>query len=160
MKIKVLFVCLGNICRSPSAEGLMRHFVRDAGLENSIFCDSAGMAAYHVGERADRRMRNHATDRGYSLTSISRKVCSPDDFYEFDYIIGMDDENITNLESACPNAECLKKIHRMVDFCQVGQYKEVPDPYYGGAEGFEFVLDILEDACEGLLEYIKEKYSL
>ncbi|MFV0346370.1 MAG: low molecular weight protein-tyrosine-phosphatase [Bacteroidales bacterium] len=160
MKIKVLFVCLGNICRSPSAEGVMRDFVKEAGLDKSIFCDSAGTAAYHVGEKADARMRKHAFNRGYNLTSISRKVKSPDDFYNFDYIIGMDDENISDLENICPDAQCLKKIHRMVDFCEEDKYTKVPDPYYGGAEGFEFVIDILEDACKGLLNSIREKYNL
>lgn len=160
MKIRVLFVCLGNICRSPAAEGLMRHFVKGANLEDIIFCDSAGTAAYHSGERADIRMRRQASDRGYNLNSISRKIKSPDDFYKFDYIIGMDNENISDIENVCPDINSMSKIYKMVDFCEEGNYTKVPDPYYGGVEGFEFVIDVLEDACKGLLKYLREKYKL
>ncbi|MDH6358437.1 low molecular weight protein-tyrosine-phosphatase [Parabacteroides sp. PF5-9] len=154
-KIKLLFVCLGNICRSPSAEAVMKKVVKEAGLEDRFEIDSAGTAAYHEGEMADQRMRTHASRRGYQLESISRPV-RMDDFDHFDLIIGMDDQNITNLKRLAPDLESQQKIHQMTEFSKVKTIDHVPDPYYGGASGFENVLDILEDACDGLLEQIKE----
>lgn len=152
-KIKVLFVCLGNICRSPSAEGIMKKLVANAGLEKEIEIDSAGMVDFHEGELPDSRMRAHAAKRGYSLTSLSRPVKSAD-FFEFDYIIGMDDRNIEYLRRMAPDQESVEKIHRMTDFSRKLSYDHIPDPYYSGASGFELVLDLLEDACAGLLEEI------
>lgn len=150
-KYKVLFVCLGNICRSPSAEAVMKKLVKDAGMEKSIFIDSAGIMGYHEGEQADARMRSHAARRGYVLDSISRPVHTQD-FYDFDLIIGMDDRNIDDLKSKAPDLESVAKIHQMTDYSRNKLYDHVPDPYYGGATGFELVLDLLEDACGGLLE--------
>ncbi len=150
-KIRILFVCLGNICRSPSAEGIMRKIVKDRGLENQIHIDSAGILNYHEGELPDNRMRAHAIRRGYDLNSRSRPV-KYDDFFNFDLIIGMDDRNIADLKCLAPDSESLEKIHRMTEYCSKFDYDHVPDPYYGGAEGFELVLDLLEDACEGLLK--------
>ncbi|MFO7446637.1 MAG: low molecular weight protein-tyrosine-phosphatase [Ignavibacteriaceae bacterium] len=152
---KVIFVCLGNICRSPSAEGVMQHLVKENGLDTLIFVDSAGTAAYHTGERADSRMRKHASQRGYDLTSIARKFNPKKDFNEYDYIIAMDNDNYNNLLSFDVDKKYRDKIFRMVEFCRNVQADEVPDPYYGGGEGFELVIDILEDACAGLLERIK-----
>ena len=150
---KILFVCLGNICRSPSAEAVMKKLVKDAGLENYIEIDSAGIMGYHEGERADQRMRAHASRRGYVLDSISRPVRTTD-FYDFDLIIGMDDRNIDDLKRKAPDLESVAKIHQMTEYSRNKLYDHVPDPYYGGASGFELVLDLLEDACGGLLETI------
>ncbi|RHJ91137.1 low molecular weight protein-tyrosine-phosphatase [Parabacteroides bouchesdurhonensis] len=147
---KILFVCLGNICRSPSAEAVMKKLVRDAGLQDRFEIDSAGLIGYHEGEPADSRMRAHASRRGYSLDSISRPV-RMSDFYHFDLIIGMDDSNIDKLKQMAPDLESEAKVRRMTDFCCNKLYDYVPDPYYSGAEGFELVLDLLEDACAGLL---------
>ena len=153
--IKILFVCLGNICRSSSAEEIMRTFVAREGLDKEIEVDSAGILSYHQGELPDERMRAHAIRRGYNLTHHSRPVRT-DDFFDFDLIIGMDDRNIQDLKDRAPSIEAEKKICRMTDFCMKKVIDYVPDPYYGGAQGFENVLDILEDACEGLLSKIKE----
>jgi protein-tyrosine phosphatase len=147
---RILFVCLGNICRSSSAEEIMRTLVKKAGLEHEIEVDSAGILSYHEGELPDSRMRMHASRRGYDLTHRSRPVKTLD-FFEFDMLIGMDDRNIQDLTDRSPDLDSLKKIHRMTDFCRTKVVDHVPDPYYGGAQGFENVLDILEDACEGLL---------
>lgn len=152
-KYRVLFVCLGNICRSPSAEAIMKKMVHDAGLSDRILIDSAGIHGYHEGELADSRMRMHGSRRGYKFESRSRPVKTAD-FYDFDMIIGMDDSNISDLKRKAPDVESLGKIHRMMDFSRDKLYDHVPDPYYGGASGFELVLDLLEDACQGLLETI------
>lgn len=148
---KILFVCLGNICRSPSAHEVMRTLVEKRGLSHCIEIDSAGTAAYHAGELPDKRMRMHAARRGYNLTHRSRPVCM-DDFFYFDRIIGMDDRNMQHLKEQAPDLESLQKLSRMTDYCRNHTIDHVPDPYYGGESGFEQVLDILEDGCEGLLE--------
>lgn len=151
-KIKILFVCLGNICRSPSAEGVFTDVVKNAGVSNNFEIDSAGTSGWHVGGPADRRMQAHAIKRGINLTSLSRKFNPDTDFDYFDYIIGMDNENMINLKNMARNAADLNKLHKMTDFRQEWKYEEVPDPYYGGDAGFELVLDLLEDSCEGLLD--------
>jgi protein-tyrosine phosphatase len=155
MKKQVLFVCLGNICRSPSAEAVFTALVEKAGLTDKIECDSAGTAGYHAGEPADARMQRHAIRRGYHLTSRSRKFMASRDFDRFDYIIGMDDQNVWDLKCQARHEHDLKKIYKMTDFATEGDYDSVPDPYYGGEAGFEMVLDILEDACAGLLEQMR-----
>ncbi|WP_455628861.1 low molecular weight protein-tyrosine-phosphatase [Parabacteroides chinchillae] len=152
-KIKLLFVCLGNICRSPSAEAVMKKMVKDAGMANRFEIDSAGLIGYHQGEKADPRMRAHAARRGYVLESISRPVCTSD-FFDFDLIIGMDDQNIDRLKQKAPDLESVQKIHQMTEYSRNKLYDYIPDPYYSGEEGFELVLDLLEDACAGLLEHI------
>ena len=159
MKKRVLFVCLGNICRSPSAEAVFRSLVQRSGWENEILCDSAGIIGAHSGEPADSRMRVHASKRGYKLDSISRKFDPETDFDQFDYIIGMDEENIWDLERMARGNNDLGKIYRMTDFSKKHAGQPVPDPYYGGARGFELVLDLLEDACNGLLQHIKNEIS-
>lgn len=155
-KYRILFVCLGNICRSPSAEAVMKQLVSDAGLNERIEVDSAGIIGYHEGEMADPRMRAHAARRGYALESISRPVRSLD-FYDFDLIIGMDNRNIDDLKRMAPDLESVAKIHQMTEYSRNRLYDYVPDPYYSGAEGFELVLDLLEDACQGLLDTINLK---
>ncbi len=154
MKKNILFVCLGNICRSPSAEAVFKHLVEKKGEEGNFFIDSAGTSAWHAGEKADARMRRHAKKRGIELTSISRKFVA-EDFDRFDYIIAMDRENMDEMKRMARNKNDLDKLHMMTDFSQKFNYHEIPDPYYGGDEGFELVLDLLEDANKGLLEHIK-----
>ena len=153
--IRILFVCLGNICRSPAADGIMQKLVEDAGLNNLITIDSAGTYGGHAGDLPDARMRHHARRRGYVLHHRSRKVRS-DDFEDFDLILAMDDANYDNLFRIAPSPEARQKIRRMTDFSQRLLVDHVPDPYYEGANGFERVLDILEDACSGLLSAIKD----
>ncbi len=149
---KLLFVCLGNICRSPSAEAVFTGLIKKRGLSDQFYIDSAGTSAWHAGEPADQRMQKHARKRNYNLTSISRQFDPDTDFDAFDMIIGMDEENFRTLRGFARNREDLEKIHKMTDFSQEWNYTEVPDPYYGGDEGFELVLDLLEDACDGLLK--------
>ena len=148
---RILFVCLGNICRSPAAEEVMRRLVNDAGLEHEFFLDSAGLIDYHEGEPADARMRAHAARRGYHITHISRPV-RYDDFFDFDWIVGMDDRNISKLKSL---ASGIAIFPNEIWNDPGGMDLYVPDPYYGGDSGFENVLDILEDACAGLLDTLR-----
>jgi len=152
---QILFVCLGNICRSPSAEAVFNSMIEKNGLEIELSCDSAGTAAYHTGEPADYRMRQIGLKHGYRLTSIARSVDPDSDFDRFDYIIGMDKQNVRDLRSIARNENDRKKIFLMTDFCTDRKYDSVPDPYYGGSAGFELVLDILEDACDGLLQKLQ-----
>ena len=156
-KIKILFVCLGNICRSPSAEAVMKGLVKKVGKDKMFEIDSAGTAAWHAGEPADARMQAHAQKRGYNLTSISRKVDVGFDFNHFDYIIAMDDQNMTDLKGMVENEEQQSKLHMMTDFSNRYSYNHIPDPYYGGDSGFELVLDLLEDACSGLLTRLTDE---
>ncbi len=156
-KKKILFVCLGNICRSPSAEAVMKAKIEQYGLQERYFIDSAGITGYHEGETADSRMKQHAARRNYKLQSISRPVNAVKDFAQFDYIIGMDDQNISDLKRMAKTEQHLAKISRMTDYCSQFVHDSVPDPYYGGATGFELVLDLLEDACEGLIKKIENE---
>ena len=156
-KIRILFVCLGNICRSPSAEAVLNAMVKKRGLNDYFEIDSAGILNAHEGEPANARMQKHATIRGYNLTSISRQINPKYDFSHFDMIIGMDDQNIRDLKHLSPDDVSKQKLFKMTDFSQLGNYNIVPDPYYGGNLGFEIVLDILEEACEGLLQHLQKK---
>ena len=155
MKKKVLFVCLGNICRSPSAEAVFRGFVENNEIENEFEIDSAGTSAWHAGEKADARMRRHASRRGYKLTSLSRKFNPDIDFEYFDIIVAMDNDNLRDLKSIVRSKEDEKKLFLMTDFSKEFDYDYVPDPYYGGDQGFELVIDLLEDASSGLLKHLK-----
>ena len=151
-RTKILFVCLGNICRSPAAQGIMQALVDERGLADRYFLDSAGTYAGHCGELPDKRMRIHAARRGYTLTHRSRPV-REGDFDDFDIIVAMDDSNYHNLRRLAPTVEAEAKVVRMTDYCRMHPYYDaVPDPYYEGASGFELVLDLLEDACRGLLD--------
>ncbi|HJN07042.1 MAG TPA: low molecular weight protein-tyrosine-phosphatase [Bacteroidales bacterium] len=159
MKTKILFVCLGNICRSPSAEAVFKGLVRKKGVQDKFEIDSSGTYAYHEGECADMRMQSHAVKRGYNLTSISRPFDSNRDWDRFDYIIAMDDSNLRNLRAMGRNKDDLKKLFKMTDFANNFSYNEIPDPYYGGEQGFELVLDLLEDAGEGFYEFLENSRS-
>jgi Protein-tyrosine-phosphatase len=146
---------MGNICRSPAAEGILKAKLKENGLEDLFYIDSAGIHGYHEGELPDHRMRMHASRRGYNLTSRSRPV-KYDDFFDFDLIVGMDDSNLCDLNRRAPDEVSLQKISRMTDYCQKYSDDYIPDPYYGGASGFEKVLDLLEDACEGLIRKLQK----
>ena len=153
---KILFICLGNICRSAAANGVMESFVAREGLQDKILVDSAGTDGGHAGELPDSRMRSAAAARGYSLTHRSRKV-REDDFYDFDMLIVMDDNNYENVSRLAPERKYLDKVYRFVEFSRNHpQWSYVPDPYYEGREGFELVLDLLEDGCQTLLEEIRK----
>ena len=152
-KPSVLFVCMGNICRSPTAEGVFRHIVQQAGLGDRIEIDSAGTHAYHVNEPADRRARAAAERRGYSLDGIRARRVEEADFTRFDYIIAMDRDNLAMLQEQV-NDDHRASLHLFLEFCDAVE-EEVPDPYYGGAAGFERVLDLVEDASRGLLEKLR-----
>ena len=144
---------MGNICRSPCAEGIMQFLIKQQGLENEFECDSAGTIDYHHGDSADLRMQEHASLRGYELKSIARSF-EEEDFENFDLIITMDEDNFQQIQWRDQKRNYTAKIRRMTDFCSSKTFSEVPDPYYGGNQGFENVLDILEDACNGLLDFI------
>lgn len=160
MAVKVLFVCMGNICRSPAGEAIFLKLVAEAHLSASIQVDSAGTSAYHVGEKADPRMRAHALRRGVDIQCVSRAFDPGRDFREFDYILAADQRNLADLLKHPASEEERKKVRRMTDFCRHHDVDHVPDPYYGGDQGFEHVLDILEDACEGLLAHVRERHGL
>ncbi|MBE9051680.1 low molecular weight phosphotyrosine protein phosphatase [Nostocales cyanobacterium LEGE 11386] len=154
MPYKLLFVCLGNICRSPSAENIMNHLIDRAGLSDCILCDSAGTSSYHIGSPPDRRMSTAATAKlGIKLRGQARQFQKLD-FQDFDMILAMDQENYQNILALDPTGQYHDKVYLMCKFCSQHTLKEVPDPYYGGVEGFNQVIDLLVDACEGLLEYI------
>jgi protein-tyrosine phosphatase len=156
-KTRILFVCLGNICRSPAAQGVMQQIVDNRGVSNKFYLDSAGLYGGHAGELPDKRMRIHASRRGYELTHHSRPVKSTD-FEDFDLIIAMDDSNYHRLRSLAPTPDDERKVVRIIDFTRFHPYNDcVPDPYYDGAEGFELVLDLLEDACQGIADKYIDK---
>lgn len=155
-KYKVLFVCLGNVCRSPAAEGILKKMANERGLDGQIMIDSAGTSGYHNGDLPDYRMRKHGAKRGYNFDSLSRKFIA-NDLDLFDIIIAMDDSNYDNILALAPDLESEKKVYRMVDFFQKHMHDHIPDPYYSGADGFELVLDLLEDACEGLINKIEKE---
>jgi len=144
----ILFVCMGNICRSPTAEGVFRKLVADAGRDSDFEIDSAGTTGYHAGGKADSRMRSTAKGRGYRLESIARRI-ELDDFDRFDLIVTMDDDNFQDVSAMHPGSGA--ELVRMCDYCEAFDEAEVPDPYYGGEAGFQRVIDILEDACANLL---------
>ena len=153
---RVLFVCLGNICRSPAAEELFRQVVARRGNPDEWTIDSAGTGGWHVGQLPDNRMRVHARRRGYELTHHCRQI-KPYDFDRFDLIVGMDSGNLSDLHEIAPTTEAEGKIVPMADFITMAtRYDHIPDPYYEGADGFELVLDLLEDACENLYTRLTE----
>ena len=154
-KTAVLFVCLGNICRSPMAETVFNKILKDNNLTQYFEVDSAGLIDFHEGEKADARMRNHARKRGYNITHISRPLTDTD-FDRFDYIVGMDDQNINALNKRARTEQQRRKICKISDYCSLHTVEAVPDPYYGDDAGFIHVIDLLEDACEGLLMTVRK----
>jgi len=156
-KVSVLFVCLGNICRSPTAEGVFRHLLRQEGLDDQIITDSAGTHAYHVGAPPDPRAQETARGRGIDLSDLRGRKAQADDFDKFDYILAMDSENYDNLSRICP-PEHREKLHMFLDFAPHLNESEVPDPYYGGARGFDRVFDMVEHASRGLLDDIRKRH--
>lgn len=158
-KKNILFVCLGNICRSPSAEAVMTSKLASNTLGKLVEVDSAGTIDYHEGEQADARMRDYAEKRGYNLNSIARKFNAETDFEKFDYIIAMDENNFEDIKALDLDNKFTENIYRMADFSKNPEVTEIPDPYYGGKEGFENVLDILEDAAAGLLEKLEDDFK-
>ena len=150
---KILFVCLGNICRSPAAEGIFKKKIKDRELENLFVVDSAGTGGWHVGNLADRRMREAALSRGIELTSRSRKI-DDNDLYEFDHILVMDKDNLNAVKSLIKDHTypINSKIKLILSYSKKSQLDEVPDPYYGGQNGFERVLDLLDEAIDELID--------
>lgn len=157
MTQKLLFVCLGNICRSPAAEGVFLHLLKGRGLEDQFVVDSAGTGGWHVGNPADKRMRAAASRRGIELPSRARQI-SLDDLTTFDLILTMDDDNLSAVRGLAreAGARAMASIKPMLSYAQNFSETEVPDPYYGGEAGFEHVLDLLEDACSNLLDELSQ----
>ncbi|HEX2127775.1 MAG TPA: low molecular weight protein-tyrosine-phosphatase [Solirubrobacterales bacterium] len=155
--MRILFVCLGNICRSPTAEGVMKQLVADAGLQSEIEVESAGTGGWHVGHPPDERATGAAAARGIELLGEARRVIRRD-FDDFDLLIAMDRSNRDALLALAPDAEARRKVFLLREFGE-GAARDVPDPYYGGEEGFEHVLDIVERSCEALLEEVRERIA-
>jgi protein-tyrosine phosphatase len=156
-KVRVLFVCMGNICRSPTAHGVFRDLVKQRNLHKWIQIDSAGTHAYHVGEPPDRRAQNTATQRGIDLSDLRARPVNRKDFDAFDYILAMDEANYSSLMAVCPE-HARNKVHLFLSFAPHLNRREVPDPYYGGNTGFENVFDMIDHAAKGLLDDIEQRY--
>jgi protein-tyrosine phosphatase len=155
-RYSILFVCMGNICRSPTAHGVFQQKVKDRGLAQHIQVDSAGTHNYHPGNPPDERSQAHAVKRGYDLSALRARQISDSDFECHDLILAMDWDNLALIQEECP-AEHLGKVRRLTEFCLKHDSPVVPDPYYGGKDGFEHVLDLVEDACEGLLRDVERR---
>ena len=156
MKTKILFVCMGNICRSPTAEGVFRHLVKNTNLEEAITIDSAGTHAFHIDNPVDNRAQTAAAKRGYDLSTLRARQITADDYRDHDFILAMDWENLTLLQQQCPK-QYKHKLMLMMRFATEHDEATVPDPYYGGPDGFETVLDYVEDACNGLMEVARKR---
>ena len=155
--VRVLFVCMGNICRSPTAEGVFRHLIRQEGLAQRIQTDSAGTHAYHIGEPPDRRAQSTAVKRGIDISDLRARKVTGVDFDEFHYVLAMDNENLSRLLELCPPRHH-ERVHLFMDFAQHLGDTEVPDPYYGGQRGFDHVFDLVEAASRGLLTDIQQRF--
>ncbi len=153
---RILFVCLGNICRSPAAEGIFRSLVARRHLDGAFVIDSAAIGSWHIGDLPDPRMRRCGARHGYTFDSRARQLTS-DDFARFDYIIGMDYDNLRDIKAKARNAEDEKKVLLMADFLRHHDSATIPDPYYGGDRDFDHVVELLEDACETLLDWLTDK---
>ena len=153
--VRVLFVCMGNICRSPLAQGVFENVARREGLENEVYVDSAGTGNWHVGSPPDERAMKSARLRGLDISAQRARQISRDDCENFDYILTMDQENYYMVSSLCRGSAV---VNPFLDFAADSPEREVPDPYYGGPEGFEHVMDLVEEASEGLLEDIRERH--
>lgn len=158
-RIGVIFVCMGNICRSPTAEGVFLRHVEQAGLSDSIHVDSAGTHAYHIKEPPDVRAQRAAQSRGYDLSPLRARRVSAEDFDKFEYVVAMDYENHRNLQQICPPG-LEDRLSLFLSFAPDSGVDEVPDPYYGGVKGFDRVLDLVEAASHGLLREIRTRHSL
>ncbi len=156
MNTRVLFVCMGNICRSPMAQGVFRHMVAQAGLQHVVTVDSAGTHAFHEGEAPDKRAQAAAEKRGYSIGDLTARKVKPEMFANYDLILAMDWDNLALLQSIAPN-QGQHKMQLLMRFASDHESAIIPDPYYGGQGGFEQVLDYIEDACAGLLEVAKRR---
>jgi len=156
-KVRVLFVCMGNICRSPTAQGVFRRLVEEMGLEEVVEIDSAGTHAYHVGNPPDLRAQETARRRGLELSDLRARQVRQEDFERFDYILAMDEDNHYSLSLVCP-LEHQGKLKLLMEYASHWGEREVPDPYYGGDQGFERVFDMVEEACRGLLEEIRNRH--
>ena len=157
-KVNVLMVCLGNICRSPTAHGVLENMIQTKGLSSSIKVDSAGTGDWHIGESPDQRATAAAAQRGYDISKQSARQVAQDDFARFDYVLAMDRTNLKDLRAKCPLA-LRPKLQLLLHYGQA-EHESVPDPYYSGTDGFELVLDLVEDACSGLLEHIVVNHDL
>lgn len=155
---KVLFVSMGNLCRSPSAEGVFRNLISEAGLSDAVEVDSAGTHSFHIGEAPDARAQLAARKRGYDLSQISARQVTSDDFRDSDLILVMDWENLSALQQMCPKVYH-HKLMLLMRFSNEFEEATVPDPYYGGPESFSKVLDYLEDACQGVLEVVRKRVT-
>ncbi len=155
--LSVLFICTGNICRSPTAQGIFEHKLALAGLDRKVFVDSAGTHGFHVGSKPDARARRAAARRGLDLSRQRSRRIETDDFVKFDYVIGMDYTNMAALHEQCPAAHRDKLLLLLLHFTPAAELEEVPDPYYGGSEGFERVLDLLDGAADALLEDVRRR---
>ncbi|MDP2794657.1 MAG: low molecular weight protein-tyrosine-phosphatase [Sulfurisoma sp.] len=156
VKTSILFVCMGNICRSPTAEGVVRAHLEGAGMVPEVEVDSAGTHGYHIGKSPDGRAMEAAAGRGYDLSALRARQVSEFDFVRFDRILAMDRDNLDLLRQACP-AEHRHKLGLFLEYSRNFAEREVPDPYYGGADGFEHVLDLVEDAALGLIDSLARK---
>lgn len=154
-KLGVLFVCMANICRSPTAEGVFRHRIEQARLQDQVLIDSAGTHAYHIGQPPDRRSIAAAAQRSYALDGLKARKVAPEDFRKFAYVLAMDQDNLAALERVKPS-DHTGHLGLLLDFAPLIGTREVPDPYYGGPQGFDHVLDLIEKAADGLLERVRE----
>ncbi len=154
--MRILLVCMGNICRSPTAEGVLRHYLEQGGLAGRVEVDSAGTHGYHRGEPPDQRALKAAARRGFDLTRIRSRKVSDEDFERFDLILAMDRDNLESMLASCPEA-LREKLGLFMHHARTRRRDDVPDPYYGGPEGFEVVLDMLEDAAKGLVEHLNAR---
>jgi protein-tyrosine phosphatase len=155
-KLGVLFVCMGNICRSPTAEGVFRHRVEQARLQDRVLIDSAGTHAYHIGQPPDRRSIATAAQRNYRLNGLRARKVVPEDFAKFEFVLAMDHDNLNTLQRLRPPGQP-GHVGLLLDFAPGQALREVPDPYYGGPQGFELVLDLIESAADGLLVRVQER---
>ncbi|MEL7314347.1 MAG: low molecular weight protein-tyrosine-phosphatase [Cyanobacteria bacterium J06559_3] len=156
MTTKLLFVCLGNICRSPSAENIMNHLLAKRGLTDQFSCDSAGTSSYHIGSPPDRRMAKAAREQGIFLQGQARQL-QPEDFERFNWILAMDNSNYRDILRLDREGRYEGKVRKICAFCRHHSDMEVPDPYYGGEDGFRYVIDLLTDACEGFLDHLLQE---
>lgn len=157
--IQILLVCMGNICRSPTAEGVLRQRLQEAGLAHRVIVDSAGTHGYHVGEPPDRRAVEAAAGRGYDLSRLIARQVSVQDCHDYDLILAMDRANLAELQRLCPRMH-QHKLRLFLAYSRRYPGQEVPDPYYGGRDGFERVLDMIEDAADGLLASLRQELGL